>query len=149
MIRGPTQLQFLGPEQRLDFRGECETASEMGVVKGFYAEMIASNEHGRRARAEIADGECEHTVQALYAVRAFLFIKVDDDFGVGIRCEAVAFGQQLTSQFGEVVNLSVVSNPNAAVFIAHRHVAEGREINNGQAAAAQPDIRTVRETLLP
>ena len=61
----------------------------------------------------------------------------------------MAFALQFPAQLGEVINLAVVGNPDRAVFVAHRHVAVGRKIENRQAPAAQTDIRAVRKSLLP
>src|ERR1700746_88575 len=53
------------------------------------------------------------------------------------------------AQFSEVVNLSVVGDEDRSIFIGHRHVAAGRQVENGQSPASQPDIGAIREALLP
>ena len=56
---------------------------------------------------------------------------------------------KLATKFGEVVDFPVVSDPDGAVFVAQRHVAVGRQIQNSQAATSQPDIRTVGKSAIP
>ena len=63
------------------------------------------------------------------------------------RCALVGF--ELVAQIGEVVDFAVVGNPHGAIFVAHGHVAIGGEIENGEAAAAQPDVSAIGETPLP
>jgi hypothetical protein len=82
-------------------------------------------------------------------IRAFLFVKVDDDFRVRVGNKVVAFALQLTAKLGEIVNFAVVGDPDRAVFVAHRHVAVGRKIKNGKAAAAEANVGTVGESSFP
>ena len=61
----------------------------------------------------------------------------------------MAFCFELAAQIGEVVDLAVVGDPHRSIFVAHRHVAVGGEIENGQAPAAQSDVSAIGETPLP
>ena len=66
-----------------------------------------------------------------------------------MRAKTVPLALEVAAQIGEVVNFAVVGNPDRAVFVAHRHVAVGRKIENGQPPAAQPNVPAIRETALP
>ena len=111
--------------------------------------MIARQKQLRLARAQIADGKGEHALEPVNAICAFLFVEVDHDFRIGIGSEAMAFALQFAAKFGEIVNFAVVGDPDCAVFVAHRHVTIGREIENGKAAAAEADVRTIGKSPLP
>src|SRR4051812_19616973 len=56
---------------------------------------------------------------------------------------------EFAAKLGEVINLSVVGYPYSTVFVAHRHAADGGEIENGQAAAAQANVRTIGKLSIP
>src|ERR1700678_1303049 len=75
--------------------------------------------------------EGKHTAQLLHALRAHLFVKVNNHFRIGVRGKAVAAALQLRAQFGEVIDLSVVNNPNTLVFIEYR-LMPPRDVNNAQ-----------------
>src|SRR3984957_21214655 len=102
--------------------------------------MIASHEQARRAGTQIADSKSEHSIQALDAIRAFALVKVKDDFRVSMRCEFMSLALEFAAEFGEVVDFAVIGNPERAILVGHRHVAERGQIENGEAAAAQADI---------
>jgi len=121
----------------------------MKIIERLDAEVIARHEQRGNRSAKIADGEGEHSVQALYAVRAFFLVKMDDHFGVGVGREAVPFAFEFMAKVSEVVNLAVIGDPDGAVFVAHRHVTERRQIENSQAAAAQSNIGAVGELAIP
>ena len=83
-------LNFLHMQQCFRFRSESQPPAAMRVVQRLHAEMIARQKQHGLARAQIADGERKHSVQALHALRAFLFVEVHQDFGVAIGAEAMA-----------------------------------------------------------
>src|SRR5579863_10575432 len=74
---------------------------------------------------------------------------MDDDLGVGVGSEAVALAFEFAAQLREVVDLAVICDPDGSVFVAHRHVADGGQIENGEAAAAQADVGTIWELAVP
>ena len=74
---------------------------------------------------------------------------MDDSFCVGMRTKAVPLTFKLAAQIGEVIDLTVVGNPHRSIFVAHRHMAIGGEIENGEAAASQPNVSAIGETPLP
>src|SRR5262249_37038563 len=110
------------------------------IIKGLNTEVIARDKQCGRAGAQIADSESKHPVQTLYAIHAFLLIKAKNYFRVRMRRKVVALAFKFAPKFGEVVDLSVVSDPDRAILIAHWHVADGRQVKNRQAPAAKTSI---------
>ena len=84
----------------------------------------------------VPDGEREHAAEVRDAVRAVLLIGVQDGFGVAMGCVAMAGGFQARAEIGVVEDLSVVDNPETAVFVGHRLMAGG-DVDNAEAAMAQ------------
>src|SRR5579863_4802732 len=111
--------------------------------------MIAGHEQRRRRRAKITDREREHSIQTLYAVRTFLLIEMNNHLGVGVGGKAMALAFEFSAKLSEVVDFSVVGDPHRAVFVAHRHVADRGEIENGKTATAQADVGTVWKLPVP
>ena len=121
----------------------------MRVVKRFHPEVVPGHEKTGRAGTKIANREGKHSVQPLDAIRTFFLVKPKHHFGVTFRNEGVPFRLQLLPQIAEVVDFPVVSDPQRALRIAHRHVAVGREIEDRKPPAAQGKVRAVGKALLP
>ena len=111
--------------------------------------MIAGHEYLRPTFAEVANCEGEHSIEASDAVRAHFFVEMQDNFGVGVGAEAMAFGYELAAEGGEVINFSVVGDPDAAIFIRHRHVAVGGKVEDGKPSAPQSDVGAVGRAMVP
>ena len=136
-------------QQGLHFGRKGQLSAALAVVERLDSKMIARQKQFRRRRAQIADGKCEHAIQPIQALHTVLFVKMNHCFRVGMRAKTVPLALEVAAQIGEVVNFAVVGNPDRAVFVAHRHVAVGRKIENGQPPAAQPNVPAIRETALP
>ena len=87
-------LYFRNFKQRFDLRREGETAALVSVIKRLYAKMVARHKHNWLARTEIADRKREHAVEALYTIRTFLLVEVDNHLGIGIGVEVMTLGEQ-------------------------------------------------------
>ena len=74
---------------------------------------------------------------------------MDDDLGIRVRSEVVTFAFEFLPEFCEVVDLSVVSDPDGAVFVTHRHVADGGEVEDGETPTSQADVGTIGELAVP
>jgi hypothetical protein len=70
----------------------------------------------------------------LKALHSLLFVEVDYSFGVCMRSEAMPVGNQILSQFLEVIDLAVKDNPDTSVFIGKRLVPVRRKVNDGEPA---------------
>src|SRR5712672_3654535 len=112
----------------------------MSVVEGFDAEVVTRQKKGGCAGAEITNGKRKHAVKAFDAIRSLLLVKMKHYLGIGSRGETMALGLQFLAQFAEVINFAVVGDPQAAILVAHGHVAVGRKIENRQPAAAQANV---------
>ena len=122
-----------GLPQAFQLAGEVEAGARLRVVKRLLAEAIAHQQDLLLLR--IPDAVREHAAQLVQAVGAFLFIEVDDGFGVAVGAEAMALGDELLAQFLVVVDLAVEDDPDAAVFVGDRLVT-GAEIDDAEAAHA-------------
>src|SRR5258707_10213052 len=71
---------------------------------------------------------------------------MNDSFGVGVRAKTMPLSLKFTSQIGEVVDFAVVGDPHRPIFVAHRHVAIGREVEDRKTPAPQSDIPPFGET---
>src|ERR1700733_10509892 len=136
-------------EQGLDFGRKGKTASLLHVVARFDSEMISCHKQGGAAGAQVANAECEHTVQAFNAVWAFLLVEVNDDFSLALRRKSVPLHLQIAAQFGEIVDLTVVGDPDSSIFVAHGHVPAGGKVNDGKSTASKSNVGTVGKSLLP
>src|SRR4029077_524016 len=65
------------------------------------------------------------------------------------RSKGVALALQLAAKFSEVVDFSVVRDPDRAVFIAHWHVAVGRQVEDGKPPAAETNVGAIGKSPLP
>src|SRR5262249_3783803 len=84
--------------------------------------------------------EGEHSAKAIHALFAPSLPGVDDDFGVAARAEMVTQREKLRDQLLVVVNLPVVDDHHAAVFVEHRLLA-GRKIDDREPTMTEPEAR--------
>src|SRR5215831_5904594 len=86
-------------QQSFNLRSKRKTIAAVEVIERLDAKVIAGNEYRRYSLPQIAHGERKHSIEALDAVRAFLFVKTKDHLGVGMRNKPVSlafeFGPQL------------------------------------------------------
>src|SRR5262249_5900382 len=105
--------------------------------KRLFAHPIACDE--KALAALVPQREREHPVQAPDQFVAMIFVKMDDDFGVGMRAELMASREEPLAQFLEVVNLAVEDHPDRAVFVDDRLTARG-QINDREPPHSQRDV---------
>ena len=55
----------------------------------------------------------------------------------------MALALEFTAQLGKVVNLPVLRDPDRAFLVTHRHMAEGRQVEDGKAAAPKAHVRAI------
>jgi len=87
----------------------------------------------------IPDSEGKHAAQVLDAIAPILLVQMDNGFGVGGGAIAVPTPLQVSPQVQVVVDFAIVGDPDCAILVAHRLVAGGGEVNDGQTAMAQAD----------
>ena len=89
----------------------------------------------------IPQSKCENAPKPFDTRRPPLFVGVDNHLGVSTRLESMAELLQFITQFGEVVDLTVVHDLNRVIFIAHRLPTGIAQIHNRQAAVCQIGVR--------
>src|SRR6185436_11995071 len=76
-----------------------------------------------------------------------LFVRVHDDFGVGVRGKAVAGGFEIPAELLEVVDLAVEDDRDAAVLVVDR-LMSGRDVDDAQPPHAEADPRLHERSLI-
>jgi len=104
--------------------------TDVGNIKGFLSEAIPR--YQQPLVGNIPHGEGEHAPEARDACLTELFIRMDDDLGVGSGPEPMPQRKQLLPEFLKVVDLAVMHNPDRAIFIAHRLMAGSRQVALGK-----------------
>ena len=134
-IEGELQPRHGG--QAVELRAEEQAALLQGVEEGLFAEAVTGAE--QTAAGSIPEGEGEHAVEALEAVRAPDAVGLEDDLRIGVAAvEAGARLQQFLPEFGKVVDLAVEDDAELAVHVLHGLAAAGK-VDDGQAAVPQAD----------
>src|SRR5437588_2633346 len=75
----------------------------------------------------------------LQEIFTVLEVKVNYNFGVGVGAEFVALFLQFSTLLLEIINFAIVGHDDATVETSHGHVAEWREIDDGETAIAESD----------
>src|SRR5208337_2237743 len=80
-------------------------------------------------------------------------VGLEEHFRIPGGGEAMAQFLEFAADLLEIVNFPVKDQPIACLRIMHRHVPGGREVEDGQPAASQPDallrVRAKRKDLYP
>src|SRR5258708_8518674 len=121
-------------KDRFNFGSEVEISLVERIVKRLLAQAVAGQD--QFAFGLVVDGEGEHATQFLDAVGSHFFVEMNNDFGVAVGAEAMATAFELGANVEEVVDLAVVNDPGAAVFIEDWLVAAG-EVDDAEAAHAE------------
>ena len=87
----------------------------------------------------IPDDEGEHAAQARQHRRPLLREQGQQHFGIRTGAERSPLRRQLVAQFPEVVDFAVEDNDVTPADRVHRLIGPRVEIENGQAAVAEPD----------
>jgi len=135
-INLPLNLWHL--QNGFDLGGEDQLVAMPVVVQRLDAESVADED--QFALLAIPDGEGEHAVEQLDAIRPIFFVSMYDDFRVGSALEGMAFGQQRVANLLEVVDLAVVGYPDRAVFVGHGLPTVLTEINDAEPPMAQGHV---------
>ena len=109
---------------------------ELRVVERLDPDPVAHQE--KRFRPLVPQREGEHPPEPFdEGRRAPFLVGVDDRLGIGPGRENMAAVPQLVPDFGEVVGLAVVGDPDRAVLIGEGLVAP-LDVDDAQPAVAQP-----------
>ena len=63
---------------------------------------------------------------------------IGDDLGVAAAAEHTAKGLEIAADFGEIIDLAIVGQPDRAVLAGYRLVRRHGEIDDGQSRLRQP-----------
>ncbi len=144
------RLQPLPREQRLRLRCEGQPFARPGVVQRTDADTITGQHQSPFTR--IPQCNRKLTVQLLYKVQAMLLIRVDDDFGVRVRIEAMPGQFQLAAQLDVIEYLAIEDQLDGTGLVVNRLVTGG-QINDAESRVRQANARravvakTVRATV--
>src|SRR3546814_21152157 len=69
-----------------------------------------------------------HAIEPVHALRSPLPPSVQDDFGIAVRAEYVAFGLQLRSDRSEIINLAIEGQGKRSIVGQHRLRAACKKI---------------------
>src|SRR3546814_16267473 len=84
-------------KQPLQFRSENQTAVRQHcIMKRLYPQPVAHQPE--RLGGGIEKGEGEHAIEPVHALRSPLPPSMQDDFGIAVSAEYMAFGLQLRSR---------------------------------------------------
>jgi hypothetical protein len=126
--------QFRVRHDGLQFGTEDEIAGRQQRIKHrLDADMVARQEHG--LLVAVPDAEGEHAAQAVHAIGAPRFPRVQHHFRIGLGAERITHAFQLGHQFAVVIGFAVVDDHHAAVRVEQRLLAGG-QVDHGQAAVA-------------
>jgi hypothetical protein len=120
----------LGSEQTFDFRREEKAVGprRVIVIKRLDSQTIACQQEF--ATRGVPDREGEHPPQFFDTAIAILFVKVNNNFCVGRGAKLMAQGNERGAQFGGVIALAIVSDPDGRVFVAHGHMPAFAEVDD-------------------
>src|SRR5580658_2621999 len=63
-----------------------------------------------------------------------------DDFGIGVRMEAMTARFEAQAQLLKVINLTIEHEPNHSVFIGHRLASSSRCVDDGKSIVGERDV---------
>ena len=124
------------PARALTSDAKASRAPRLAIVEGLDAEAVARGEE--RALPRVPDGEREHPVEPLEAVRAPAARTGQQHLGVATRTKAVPARLELRAQLDVVVDLAVEDDPEVAVVADHRLVARRRQVDHASRRAPSP-----------
>ena len=135
VVHGPRQPGV--GQQALYLRGKKKRVRRECIIERLHTQSVARQKQA--SLALVPDGEGEHAAHALHAFHAILLIKMDDHFGIRVRPETVSARLQLGAEFGKIVGLAIVGNPNCAVLIAEWLPPGRRKVDDGESSVCQAD----------
>ena len=124
-------------EDRLDLRTEDQPPMIVVVIERLLTDPVAREEQA--VARLVPDGNGKHAIEAFQAIRPPFFIGMQDDFGVAVRAEHMAFRLQLRTQIEEVVNLAVKDNAAGLILVPNRLLPAG-QINDAEPAHPKEDL---------
>ena len=123
-------------KQRFHFRREVERFLVEGVEQRLDAEAVARREH--RSVAFIPQNKRKFAAQAVQALRAEIFVKMQSDFAVGSGAQAVA--RLFEFPLNRFVAVEFAVHHDVASFVLARdRLISGRQIDDAEPRVAKPN----------
>src|SRR5690349_17580861 len=99
----------------------------MGVIERFDSQPVSCKKQGFVSLVPNREGE--HSIEPREAFISPLAIRVDEHLGIGFRPEDMPQSFEVSPQFLEVINLTVICEEDFTAAIRHRLVPGGREVD--------------------
>ena len=119
-------------EDRLALRSEHVAVRRGLVVQGLRAETVASQEEP--LLDGVPDRKSEDTVETVEQPVPPFLPAVDKNLAVSTGSEDVTARDEQATKLAVVVDLAVVGEPNALIFVRHRTPPGLREVDDGQSS---------------
>jgi hypothetical protein len=114
---------------------KAETAGPLRIVQRLDAEPVARQDDA--PAIAFPDRECEHPIKSLDAARSPFLVGFEDDFGVALGEESIAFAREFAAQFAEIIDAAVEDDGKAEFRIDHRLGGCGGKIDDAEPAMAE------------
>ena len=128
-------------KQGLDFGSQVECVFMKCIKQRLDAKAIASREN--RAVSLVPNHKSEFPAQPVQALRAEIFIKVERDFAVRARAQAVSRLFELSLNRFIAIEFAVDHDPSAAVFAGDGLVAR-RQVDDAETRVSERDSVVLR-----
>jgi len=116
-------------QQGFDLGGDSEGFAIIGIVEGFDAEGVAGQEY--TLAAGIPDEEGIHSAEFIYHSSALSGVEVEEDFGIAVGTELVAFIFEFAAEGAVVVDFSIEDDNVGAIGTVHGLGSGFGEVNDG------------------
>src|SRR5216684_4542483 len=114
-------------------------------MQRFLAEAVACDQE--RLAALVPEGECKHATQFLHAIGAHLFVKMNNDFGIGVSIKTMAAGFEFRPQFRKIVNFAIEDDPRGTVFVEDGLMTAGK-VNDAEPPHSQTGVVSRKNALV-
>ena len=118
----------------LDFRPKNERIRSDGVINRLDSHPVPGQH--QRLLALIPNRKSEHAPKSFYTGRPEFLIEVNDHFGIRASTEHMASGQEIVTEFLEVIDFPIKDNPDGPILIRQRLMTRC-QIDDGKTAKAQ------------
>src|SRR6185437_7089470 len=99
-------------------RAKNDSALVATIMQWFFADSISSQK--KRFLASVPYREGKHSLKAFQTLNTFFFIEMENNLGVRVGPKAMAFSFEFDSQLSKIIDLTIISDPDRSIFVAHR-----------------------------
>ena len=131
-------LYGIGRENRFLLRAEVAARGRKCIMKRLDPESIPRQHEP--LPLSIPKREAEHATQMPHALDPEILVEMHDDFNIGMRVETMTARDELVTESGVVVDLTVAHHGDGSVFARDRLVTR-LQVDDAQPRHPQPDPR--------